>query len=345
MENWIVINGEEGEGGGQVLRTSLTLSTITGKPFKLEKIRGKRKNPGLQKQHLACVQGSAEISQAKVEGDRLQSSTLTYEPQVIRSGNYSYDLKGAGSTMLVAQTIIPILIFAKEKSILTVVGGTHNDMAPPFDFVVKTLLPWTKRMGIDIHLELERYGFYPRGGGKIVATVHPMREEGKTLDLLDRGQLIHLQATVLVAKQPEELVKKEVKELSRQFDIPEESIHIKKLPDAYGPGNVLFVEALYEKGSQLFTSFCPQGKEPKQWVGDMYKEYVHIKETPALVEEYLCDQLLLYLALKQGGRFLTTEPLSLHSTTNMEIIEKFLPVQFKTTTQARGTLVEVVPIV
>ena len=342
-ENELVIYGDEGEGGGQVLRTSLTLSAITGKPFQLLRIRVKRPNPGLQKQHLTCVISTAQMCSAQVTGDQLKSSEIRFVPGKILGGDFQYDLQGAGSTMLVAQTVLPILAFAPKPSSVTLLGGTHNDMAPPFDFVVQTLFPWTKKMGFGFELDLERYGFYPRGGGKIVARIQPYTGQGKLIQILDRGKFLKLQARILSAHQSATLIEEETKELSRKFQIDPSQIRIETISNTGGPGNVLSVEALYENGSQMFTSFCPKEGSPREWVHSILSEYHHIQKTSALVEEYLSDQLLLYMALKRGGCFFTTNPLSLHTTTNITIIERFLPVKFSTETTEQGTLIKLEP--
>lgn len=338
----LVIQGDEGEGGGQVLRTSLTLSAITGKPFRLVRIRGKRPNPGLQKQHLTCVVSTAQICAAQIQGDHLKSSEIHFVPSKISGGDFHYDLQGAGSTMLVAQTLLPVLAFAPKPSSLTLLGGTHNDMAPPFDFVAQTLFPWTRKMGFHFDLELARYGFYPRGGGKIIARIQPYTGEGKTIQILDRGKLLKLQARILHTHQSPQILEEEKSELVRKVPLDPSQIQIQPISESSGPGNVLILEAFYEHGNQMFTSFCPKEGSPREWVKAIVTEYHHIQKTSALVEEYLSDQLLLYMALKRGGSFFTPNPLSLHTTTNMNIIEKFLPVKFSVTPyQEHGSKIQV----
>lgn len=162
----IVIDGSEGEGGGQVLRTSLALSLITGKPFRIENLRAKRDKPGLLRQHLTAVHAAVQVGDAAVEGASLGSTALTFVPRALRAGDYSFAIGTAGSTMLVLQTVLLPLVLAGGSSTLELEGGTHNPSSPPFDFVERAFLPLLRRMGAEIEIELVRPGFHPAGGGR-----------------------------------------------------------------------------------------------------------------------------------------------------------------------------------
>jgi RNA 3'-terminal phosphate cyclase (ATP) len=342
MPELLTIIGDEGEGGGQILRTSLSLSSITQKPFRLVRIRGKRRKPGLQKQHLVCVQSTAEATSAEVQGAHLSSSEIHFFPKEIRSGKYHYDLEGAGSTLLVAQTLLPVLAFGKAPSTLTLHGGTHNDMAPPFDFVKETLIPFLKPMGFSFQLHLEKHGFYPQGGGKLHVEIEPYRS-GIPLHLMERGQEQKKELWILHSPQSTSLVKKALQELLESFaSFGVSSDHVFSVnTSAKGPGMVLLLHVYSPQGCQIFTSFCPQKESTSQWVQSLVQAYQESLKSKAFAEEYLTDQLLLYLALQQKGQFLANPPLSLHSTTNMTIIEKFLPVRFQQTPQEEGILISV----
>src|SRR5580700_3526091 len=165
----IRIDGSSGEGGGQILRSSLSLSLVTGKAFRMENIRAKRERPGLLRQHLTAVLAATEIGSAQVEGASLGSQTLTFIPGSVRPGNYRFVIGTAGSGTLVLQTILPALMTANEPSQITIEGGTHNMHAPPFDFLEKVFLPIINRLGPKITVNLARYGFYPAGGGCFTA--------------------------------------------------------------------------------------------------------------------------------------------------------------------------------
>ncbi len=161
----IVIDGSHGEGGGQVLRTSLALSLLTGKAFRIENIRATRKTPGLLRQHLTAVNAAATVGDAAVEGATLGSSTLTFVPKATRGGEYSFAIGTAGSTMLVLQTVLLPLALTEGTSLVELEGGTHNPAAPPFDFIDRAFLPLMRRMGADVGLGLLRAGVDPAGGG------------------------------------------------------------------------------------------------------------------------------------------------------------------------------------
>ena len=169
----IIIDGSEGEGGGQVLRTSLSLSAITDKPVRIENVRGKRKKPGLFRQHLTAFKAAAEICDARVEGAELKSSEIAFHPGKIKGGEYRFDIGTAGATNLVAQTVLPILTHADTKSTVTITGGTHNQWAPTFDFLNQAFLPQFRKMGGRATAEIHAYGFYPAGGGSVTLHVKP----------------------------------------------------------------------------------------------------------------------------------------------------------------------------
>ena len=183
----IRIDGSFGEGGGQILRTSLSLSLATGKAFRIENIRAGRERPGLLRQHLTAVLAAAEVGGAEVNGATLGSAALTFSPDRIRPGDYRFSVGTAGSGTLVFQTVLPALMLASEPSRIVIEGGTHNSAAPPFDFLARTFLPLLERMGPKVQLQFERYGFYPAGGGRFCAEawlrplLDPMKLNGSAL--------------------------------------------------------------------------------------------------------------------------------------------------------------------
>ena len=169
----IELDGSQGEGGGQILRTSLALSMATGQPVAIEKIRAGRAKPGLMRQHLACVKAAAQISGAQVEGAELGSQSLRFVPGPVRAGEYRFAIASAGSCMLVLQTVLPPLLLADAPSHLHLSGGTHNPMAPPFHFLERAFAPLVRRLGADLQLVLRRCGFYPAAGTMAASTSPP----------------------------------------------------------------------------------------------------------------------------------------------------------------------------
>src|SRR5262245_20703997 len=196
----ITIDGSFGEGGGQILRTSLALSLVTGKPFRIENVRAGRKSPGLLRQHQTAVSAAAAVGRAEIAGASIGSGELEFSPKAIAPGEYQFAIGTAGSTTLVLQTILPALMTATAPSRIALEGGTHNPFAPPFDFLVLSFLPLLKRMGVHIEAALERPGFYPAGGGRIVVSIKPgtlLR-----LDLENRGEVLSKRARAVVANLP-----------------------------------------------------------------------------------------------------------------------------------------------
>ena len=208
MTEWITIDGSEGEGGGQILRTALALSLVTGRPFRIDGIRAGRKKPGLMRQHLTAVHAATAVSGARVSGADLGSRALSFEPGQVRGGDYRLAVGTAGSATLVLQTVLPALLFAREPSRLTLEGGTHNPIAPPFDFLARTFLPILRRMGASVDARLETYGFYPAGGGRFTVAIEPCTTLGR-LSLLERGDT-RVHARALVASLSENIAKREL---------------------------------------------------------------------------------------------------------------------------------------
>ena len=173
MTNHLHINGRYGEGGGQIVRSSMALAVVTGRPVRIDNIRAGAQAPGLMQQHLAAVQAAAEICGGSLSGATIGSRALNFEPQPVRAGNYQFDVGTAGSATLVLQTVLPALLLADGASQVTIEGGTHNQWAPPFDFLAKSFLPLVNRMGPRVSATLERHGFYPAGGGRITVSIEP----------------------------------------------------------------------------------------------------------------------------------------------------------------------------
>jgi RNA 3'-terminal phosphate cyclase (ATP) len=176
MSELITLDGSQGEGGGQILRSALALSVITGRPFRISRIRARRPKPGLMRQHLACAEAAARIGSAAVEGAALGSTEITFRPGAVAADHYEFKIASAGSTMLLLQTILPPLLLAHGPSEVVLEGGTHNPFAPPFPFIERAFLPLLRRIGFDVEAGLERAGFYPNGGGRCRVAIRPAKE-------------------------------------------------------------------------------------------------------------------------------------------------------------------------
>lgn len=318
----ITIDGSHGEGGGQVLRTSLALSLLTAKAFRIENIRARRKTPGLLRQHLTAVNAAATIGEAAVEGAHVGSSALTFVPKATRSGEYSFAIGTAGSTMLVLQTILLPLALAEGTSLVELEGGTHNPTAPPFDFIDRAFLPLLRRMGADVQLELLRPGFYPAGGGRIRVRIEGSRRLSR-LDLDERGEIVTRCARAVVANLPWTIAEREVKVAAEELGWPEDCLQAHTLTGSAGPGNLISIIVGSEHVTDVFTAFGERGVRAEAVAHAAVVQARRYINSGAAVGEHLADQLLLPLAVADGGSF-TTTPLSGHALTNIETIRHFV---------------------
>lgn len=321
---FIELDGSHGEGGGQIIRTALSLAMITGTPFRIDKIRARRARPGLLRQHLTAVRAAAEICGAAVQGAEPGSLALSFRPGAIRGGNYAWAIGTAGSCTLVLQTILPALWFADRPSTVVISGGTHNPSAPPADFLIGAWLPLLRRMGVAMEIELLRHGFYPAGGGEIRARVEPVCAWSR-LDLTARGVLLGTKATAIVAGLPGDIAQRELAQFARVFGPVEPQI--RGLPAREGPGNALLAELSYENVTEVFTSFGEKGRPSEAIADQVAREAKAYRDSAACLGEHLADQLVLPLALAGAGRF-TTTGVSSHLSTNLDVIARFLPVRF-----------------
>lgn len=314
----IEIDGTEGEGGGQVLRTSLALSIVTAQPFRLFNIRAGRDKPGLGRQHLACVRAAQQVSNAEVTGDEIGSRDLMFAPHGIFAGKYRFSVGSAGSASLVLQTVLYPLLLADGDSFVSIEGGTHNAWAPPLDFVQHTFLPLLRRMGADVEHTAERLGFYPAGGGLTHTRIAPWRERTE-LRLPERGPT-ELRAIAYVSSLPEEIAQRELNLVRRHLGLNQISI---EAPRTMGPGNALCVYAQSRHLTEVVTAFGKRGKPAEGVAKEAVREMKAYLKAEAPVGEYLADQLLLPMALGAGGSFVTCKP-SPHTTTNIDIICRFI---------------------
>ncbi len=319
----IHLDGSRGEGGGQILRTSLALAMITGKSFQIRQIRAGRAKPGLMRQHLTAVKAAAQVCDAETEGAELKSQQLTFKPGTVRAGDYRFDIGTAGSATLVLQTVLPALMTADGPSQLTLCGGTHNIHAPPYDFLAKAFLPLLKRMGPQVSATLVRPGFFPAGGGEVVIDIQPVQSL-KPLELVDGGPLVRRHATALVSRLPRHIAERELATIRRKLGLSEGETTVREV-ESVGPGNVVVIEIQHQHVTEVVTGFGQRGVKAEKVAADAAREAKDYLAANVPVGEHLADQLLLPLALAGGGRYRTTKPTP-HTTTNVETIRKFLDV-------------------
>ena len=322
----ISIDGSFGEGGGQILRSSLGLAMVTGQPFELNNIRAKRSRPGLLRQHLTAVNAAAEISGASVTGNHIGSDRSVFEPGTVSGGEFTFSVGTAGSTTLVLQAVLPALLTAPEQSTIILEGGTHNPMAPPFHFLKRSFLGVINRMGSRVSASIERYGFYPAGGGRFTVTIEPA-ERLKRCDIMERGKEVSRRATALYAKIPADIAESERRMAGRMLSIPDAGLSVDEVSSP-GPGNVVLIEVESEHVTYVATSFGEKGLSRERVVKRAVKETRKYLEAEVPVCEHLADQLLIPFAMAGGGSFRTVLP-SLHTLTNIEVVKKFMDTEIR----------------
>jgi len=317
-EEIIVIDGSKGEGGGQIFRTSLTLAMCLGQSICIENIRAGRYKPGLLRQHLTCLKAAKEICDANVEGEVLGSKKVVFVPGKIKPGKYHYAVGTAGSSTLIFQTILIPLLFADGKSEVILEGGTHNSMAPTFNFISKSFLPILKIMGCDIEVVLEKYGFYPAGGGKWCAIINSTSRIQR-LELINRNDFIKVGAEAISSKIPRHVTERELAQVKKRCGLSGENLH-QKFVESVGPGNVVSFYASLKTHTAIFESFGEKNVSAEKVANKAVSAFYRFNDANVPVCEHLADQLVLPMALGVGGIYRTTKP-SMHLLSNIDVIK------------------------
>jgi len=323
----VSVDGSTGEGGGQILRTSLALSCITGRSLHIENIRAARRNPGLAKQHLSSLQAACQICNGKCDGAIQHSQVLDFQPGPVQGGDFYFDIGSAGSASLVIQTILPALFLADKPSTVTVTGGTHNPLAPPFDFLCETFLPAIATAAFQANCKLIKHGFFPAGGGKITFHIQPWQKNThRTINLSQPGTHFQIHAKIYTAKLPAHIAQRQQKLLLQSRLNIQNFEHI-EVTDSDGPGNCVMIRLGDGRRTTVFTAFGMRGKPSQNVISEVVNLAKDFLVSSAAVDRFLADQLLIYMAISKAGCY-TTKELSTHLLTNIEIIKKFLPVNF-----------------
>jgi RNA 3'-terminal phosphate cyclase (ATP) len=330
----LVIDGSYGEGGGQIIRTSLALSLVTGKPFRVERARANREKPGLRKQHLTAVTAAAEIGQATVEGAAVGSTEFSFIPGTVIHGDYIFDIGTAGSATLVLQTVLPPLMIASGPSMLRLQGGTHNVHAPPFDFLDRTFLPLVSRTGPKILTDLGRYGFYPPGGGRFDVFIEPATKP-RRLDLISRGKIREKRARALVVNLPASMAQRELAVVKEKMGLGDNQLHAEISDNAISRGTAVMIEIESEQLTEVFTRIGERGVRAEVIAEQAADEALDYLKTEAPVGGHLADQLLIPLAITGGGSF-ATGSLTLHTQTNIKVIKEFLDIDISVSHAKNG---------
>jgi RNA 3'-terminal phosphate cyclase (ATP) len=330
-QNVLEIDGSYGEGGGQILRTALVLSAILRKPFTIHHIRSRRKNPGLQAQHLEAVNALARMTEAHTEGVKFGSQRITFFPQKIIPGDYQFEVRTAGSVSLLLQAIFLPLCTAQGISKLTLIGGTHVPWSPPFHYLSEVFLPTLKLMGVSAEATIEKWGWYPKGGGKIQLEINPVHEF-KPLSLVERGSLIRIRGLSVVSNLPRHVAERQkdqaLKRIQGESKMNAEIDILYDVP-SNGQGSFLFLLAEYEKTLAAFSSLGSRGKPSEKVADEAVDSLKNYMETNGCIDPHLADQLLPFMALAEGNSSFTTTRMTEHLFTNLWVIGHFVEIKVR----------------
>ena len=329
----MVIDGRMGEGGGQVLRTSLSLSALTGRPFRLTHVRANRQKPGLRPQHLTAVRAVARLCGAALTGDGVNSQALEFRPAMPpQPGVYHFDVTdaaqggSAGAIMLVFQAVLWPLLFAGGPSRLTLRGGTHVPMSPPWHYVAHVARPAFARIGATFNTELRAWGWYPAGGGEVAAEIQPMaRLEAPAFDYVPPERI---EGRAAVTNLPADIPQRMAGRAMNLLAAAGLSSRIEpRREKGTGPGAGIFLW-LPQGG---FGSIGRPGLPSEKVAEAAVAETLAFIDNKSMVDRHLADQLLLPLALAHGRARYTTDHLTLHTTTSADLLRMWLDVQIDIT--------------
>jgi len=320
------IDGSMGEGGGQVLRTALSLSAILGKEIDIRNIRANRPKPGLQPQHFVCVNSLMEITGASVEGNVIGSTKLTFAPGKVQGGKYSFDIGTAGSVCLVSQCLLPVLSYADKKSTVTLRGGTDVPFAPSFDYFSKVFLPMAEKMGVNAKALIQKRGFFPVGGGEIQLEVTPAKGGLKAIQAKEKGSLQTLEFYSNAGSLPKEVAARQAdaaKNMLKEYK-PVTNIFAEETPS---PGTSFLIKAGYVNGAIAgFSSLGRRGKKAEEVGVEAASDFTRFNSSACLIDEHLADQLMIYAALAKGESSYKANATS-HAQTNADVIRRLTGIE------------------
>ncbi len=340
MSDWVEVDGSYGEGGGQIIRSAVSLAAVTGKPVSIQSIRAKRAKPGLQHQHLAAVHAAGDICGADIQGADLGSVELVFTPtKKVSAGEYRFSISTAGASNLVLQTVLTPLALAGGESRVIVRGGTHNPMAPSAEYLEFVYLPALAQAGLRATMGSSRYGFYPRGGGES-EIVFTLRDGFSAIDFTSRGQLVKAAGVVLASNLPDTVLERGERAL-REF-LPAEIPIERRAKPSPGTGAAVFASAEFENGFGGFVSLGERGKPIEKVAAECGSAFEKWMAAEAAVDEHLADQLVLPMALAKGRSRWRTIQVTEHLRSVMWLVGLFVPASMEIEELGDGTGIVVI---
>lgn len=331
------IDGSYGEGGGQIVRSSVALSAITGKDVEIVNIRARRRRSGLAAQHLTAVRGVAELCGATLDGDELGSTSLTFSPGEVHGGHYRFNVGTAGSVTLVLQACMLAALHADGPVTMTIRGGTNVRSAPPVDHYLHVLCPLLEKMHVDVGMEVRQRGFFPRGGGEVMVTLTPPRAV-MPLNLTERGQSRDIMATSFVQNLPDHIAQR--MEHAVRKSLPDERIVVKReLSSGHSSGAGIHLCAKYDDMVLGVDALGERGTPAERVDEDAAERMRYELDGGGTLDVHTADQLLPYMALACGNSLFKVREFTPHLTTQAWLLKRFLPVEIA----AGGTTIEVFP--
>jgi RNA 3'-phosphate cyclase len=331
-------------GGGQMLRSAITLSALTGKGVKITNIRKGKKEarPGLRPQHMTVIDVIGSFCNAEIIGLKENSLEVEFRPWQITARDRKIDIGTAGSVSLLIQALLPVLLFSGKEVRLQIKGGTDVAWSPTINYMKFVFLPMLRKMGVNAELEIARHGFYPKGGGEVKLTTYPVKKI-KPIKALERGSFVGLHVEAVVGRYPKEYAERMAKAALGVFEysLPKEkaSLGLKTVEtEDYGASLLCF--ATYQNTILGLDALGERGLEPEKFGIRVAEDFASLLATDAVIDKFLADQLLIYMALADGLSEIKVESITEHCLTNIHVIEKMLPVNFKIDKQDKIISVE-----
>lgn len=331
----ITVQGDMLEGGGQILRLSTALAALIGEPIRIVRVRGKRRPPGLRRQHMTALRVLASLCNGHVEGLRLGSTEVYFEPGGLKGGSYRFDVGTAGSTTLILQAAMPVMAFAPAPVKLRLRGGTNNPMAPPVDYLERVLLEDLRIMGVETRLRVYRRGFYPRGGGEVEVQTQPSRKL-KPLMLQELGRILEVRGLVYSCRLPGHIADRMASSASERLRragldpvFEKEVLQPGNPKCSLDPGCGVVLSVKHTHGSFGVDNLGVKGKRAELVGSEAAEQLIELVKGGYPVDRHLCDQLIIWVALADGVSRIKTVELTLHALTCVELTKTILGAEFK----------------